>query len=64
MNVNGKKVWNSDFIHVKKGSKFVFNRSFTISKTATDSGTKYYQLDAGLGDDYKFWVVGTYLYKI
>ena len=50
--------------HVKKGSKFVFNRSFTISKTATDSGTKYYQLDAGLGDDYKFWVVGTYLYKI
>ena len=64
VNVNGKKVWNSDFIHVKKGSKFVFNRSFTISKTATDSGTKYYQLDAGLGDDYKFWVVGTYLYKI
>lgn len=64
VNSNGKKVWNSDFIHVKKGSKFVFNRSFTISKTATDSGTKYYQLDAGLGDDYKFWVVGTYLYKI
>ena len=64
VNVNGKKVWNSDFIHVKKGSKFVFNRSFTISKTATDSGTKYYQLDAGLGDDYKFWVVGTYLYKV
>lgn len=64
VNANGKKVWNSDFIHVKKGSKFVFNRSFTISKTATDSGTKYYQLDAGLGDDYKFWVVGTYLYKI
>lgn len=63
-NQYGKKVWNSDFIHVKKGSKFVFNRSFTISKTATDSGTKYYQLDAGLGDDYKFWVVGTYLYKI
>ena len=64
VNSNGKKVWNSDFIHVKKGSKFVFNRSFTISKTAADSGTKYYQLDAGLGDDYKFWVVGTYLYKI
>jgi N-acetylmuramoyl-L-alanine amidase CwlA len=63
-NQYGKKVWNSDFIHVKKGSKFVFNRTFTISKTATDSGTKYYQLDAGLGDDYKFWVVGTYLYKI
>ena len=64
VNSNGKKVWNSDFIHVKKGSKFVFNRSFTISKTATDSGTKYYQLDTGLGDDYKFWVVGTYLYKV
>ena len=64
VNANGKKVWNSDFIHVKKGSKFVFNRSFTISKTATDSGTKYYQLDAGLGDNYKFWVVETYLYKV
>lgn len=64
VNANGKKVWNSDLIHMKKGYKFVFNRSFRISKTATDAGMKYYQLDAGLGDKYKFWVVGTYLYKI
>ena len=64
VNANGKKVWNSDLIHMKKGYKFVFNRVFTISKTATDAGMKYYQLDAGLGDKYKFWVVGTYLYKI
>lgn len=64
VNANGKKVWNSDLIHMKKGYKFVFNRVFTISKTATDAGMKYYQLDAGLGDKYKFWVVGTYLYKV
>ena len=64
VNTNGKKVWNSDLIHMKKGYKFVFNRVFTISKTATDAGMKYYQLDAGLGDKYKFWVVGTYLYKV
>lgn len=63
VNQYGKKVWNSDLIHIKKGNKFVFNRTFTISKTATDAGMKYYQLDAGLGDNYKFWVVGTYLYK-
>lgn len=64
VNANGKKVWNSDLIHMKKGYKFVFNRAFTISKTATDAGMKYYQLDAGLGDKYKFWVVGTYLYRV
>ena len=64
VNSNGKKVWNSDLIHMKKGYKFVFNRAFRISKTATDSGMKYYQLDAGIGDKYKFWVVGTYLYKV
>lgn len=64
VNANGKKVWNSDLIHVKKGYKFVFNRAFRISKTATDAGMKYYQLDAGLGDNYKFWVVDTYLYKV
>ena len=63
-NQYGKKVWNSDLIHIKKGYKFVFNRAFTISKTATDHGVKYYQLDAGMGDKYKFWVVGTYLYKV
>lgn len=61
---NGKKVWNSDFIHIKKGYKFVFNRTFTISKTATDRGIKYYQMNAGYGDNYKFWVVGTYLTKV
>lgn len=64
VNQYGKKVWNSDFIHVKKGNKFVFNRAFTISKIATDQGVKYYQLDAGCGENYKFWVVGTYLYKV
>ena len=64
VNANGKKVWNSDLIHMKKGYKFVFNRTFTISKTATDAGMKYYQLDAGIGDKYKFWVVGTYLYRV
>ena len=64
VNANGKKIWNSDLIHIKKGYKFVFNRAFRISKTATDAGMKYYQLDAGLGDKYKFWVVGTYLYKV
>lgn len=64
VNANGKKVWNSDLIHIKKGYKFVFNRTFRISKTATDGGMKYYQLDAGIGDKYKFWVVGTYLYKV
>lgn len=64
VNANGKKVWNSDLIHMKKGYKFVFNRAFRISKTATDGGIKYYQLDSGLGDKYKFWVVGTYLYKV
>ena len=64
VNSNGKKTWNSDLIHMKKGYKFVFNRAFRISKTATDGGIKYYQLDAGVGDKYKFWVVGTYLYKV
>ena len=64
VNANGKKVWNSDLIHIKKGYKFVFNRAFRISKTATDAGMKYYQLDAEIGDKYKFWVVGSYLYKV
>ncbi len=64
VNSNGKKTWNSDLIHMKKGYKFVFNRAFRISKTATDGGIKYYQLDAGIGDKYKFWVVGSYLYKV
>ena len=64
VNSNGKKTWNSDLVHIKKGNKFVFNRSFRISKTATDGGIKYYQLDAGCGENYKFWVVGTYLYKV
>lgn len=63
-NQYGKKVWNSDLIHMKKGYKFVFNRAFRISKTATDGGIKYYQLDAGIGDKYKFWVIETYLYKV
>ena len=61
VNSNGKKKWNSDLIHMKKGYKFVFNRAFRISKTTTDGGIKYYQLDAGLGDKYKFWVIGDYL---
>lgn len=64
VNSNGKKVWNSDFIHVKKGDKFVFNRSFTISKITIDRNIKYYQMDSGLGNKYKFWVVGDYLYRI
>ena len=63
-NQYGKKVWNSDLIHMKKGYKFVFNRTFRISKITISRGTPYYQLDAGLGDKYKFWVVGTYLYKV
>lgn len=64
VNSNGKKTWNSDLIHMKKGYKFVFNRTFRISKITLSRGTPYYQLDAGLGDKYKFWVVGTYLYKV
>ena len=64
VNANGKKVWNSDLIHMKKGYKFVFNRAFRISKITIARGTPYYQLDAGIGDKYKFWVVGTYLYKV
>jgi N-acetylmuramoyl-L-alanine amidase CwlA len=42
VNANGKKVWNSDLIHMKKGYKFLCTRVFTISKTATDAGMKYY----------------------
>ena len=49
---------------MKKGYKFVFNRAFRISKITIARGTPYYQLDAGVGDKYKFWVVGTYLYKV
>ena len=61
---NGKKVKNSDYIHVKKGDKFIFNRSFIISKITYDRGIKYYQMDADYGNNYKFWVVGNYLKKI
>ena len=60
----GKKIINSDFIHVKKGSKFIFNRSFIISRITIDKGIKYYQLDARCGSKYKFWTVGTYLNRI
>ena len=61
---NGKKIKNSDYIHVKKGDKFIFNRSFIISKITYDRGIKYYQMDADYGNNYKFWVVGNYLKKI
>lgn len=61
---NGKKVKNSDYIHVKKGDKFIFNRTFIISKITIDRGIKYYQMDAKYGNKYKFWVVGNYLKKI
>lgn len=61
---NGKKVKNSDYIHVKKGDRFIFNRSFIISKITYDRGIKYYQMDADYGNNYKFWVVGNYLKKI
>ena len=61
---NGKKVKNSDYIHVKKGDKFIFNRTFIISKITIDRGIKYYQMDANYGNKYKFWVVGNYLKKI
>lgn len=64
VNSDGKKVWNSDFIHVKKGNKFKFNRTFTISKITIDRNIKYYQMDSGLGNKYKFWVVGTYLTRV
>ena len=60
----GNKTANSDYVHVKKGNKFVFNRSFRITRTVIDGGLRYYQMDSGLGDKYKFWVIGTYLYKI
>ena len=61
---NGKKIKNSDYIHVKKGDKFIFNRSFIISKITYDRGIKYYQMDADYGNNYKFWVVGNYLKKV
>ena len=64
VNSNGKKVWNSDFIHIKKGNKFVFNRAFKVIKTAKDAGIQYYLLDGGKGDRYTFWVVGSHLYKV
>ena len=64
VNSNGKKVWNSDFIHIKKGNKFKFNRTFTISRITVDKGIKYYQMDSGLGNKYRFWVVGNFLSKV
>ena len=64
VNSSGKKVWNSDFIHIKKGNKFKFNRSFTISRITIDKGIKYYQMDSGLGNKYRFWVVGNFLSKV
>lgn len=57
---NGVKTADSDSRHIKMGDKFVFAKTFTVTKIAKD-GKTYYQLDYDGNVNHRFWVIGDYL---
>lgn len=60
---NGKKTADSDKRHIKMGDKFVFAKTFTVTKIAKD-GQTYYQLDYDGNINHRFWVIGDYLKEV
>lgn len=57
---NGKKTADSDKRHIRMKDKFVFAKTFTVTKIAKD-GQTYYQLDYDGNANHRFWVIGDYL---
>lgn len=57
---NGKKTADSDKRHIRMKDKFVFAKTFTVTKIAKD-GQTYYQLDYDGNVNHRFWVIGDYL---
>ena len=57
---NGKKTADSDSRHIRMKDKFVFAKTFTVTKIAKD-GQTYYQLDYDGNANHRFWVIGDYL---
>jgi hypothetical protein len=58
---DGRKRSDSDFVHAQKGDKFVFAKTFTVTKIAYDNNRKYFLLDFDGNADHRFWVIGDYL---
>ena len=61
---NGNKTADSDRVHLKKGDKFVFAKTFTIKAKTIDNGREYVFLDYDGNPDHRFWVVTDYLKKV
>lgn len=61
---NGNKTPDSDRVHLRKGDKFVFAKTFTIKAKTMDYGREYVKLSYCNDPNYDFWVVTTYLKKV
>ena len=64
VDANGNKTADSDRVHLKKGDKFVFAKTFTIKAKTIDFGKNYVKLSYTSNPDYDFWVVTDYLKKV
>lgn len=60
---DGTKRSDSDKVHIKKGDKFVFAKTFTVKNKATDHGKTYYLLDFDNNTSHRFWAVKDYCKK-
>lgn len=64
VDANGNKTADSDRVHLKKGDKFVFAKTFTIKAKTVDFEKNYVKLSYTSNPDYDFWVVTDYLKKV
>ena len=64
VDANGNKTADSDRVHLRKGDKFVFAKTFTIKAKTVDFGKNYVKLSYTSNPDYDFWVVTDYLKKV
>ena len=64
VDANGNKTADSDRVHIKKGNKFVFAKTFTIKAKTIDNGKEYVFLDFDNNPNHRFWVVTNYLKKV
>lgn len=61
---DGSKRIDSDKVHIKKGDKFVFAKTFTVKKVTCDNNRKYFLLDFDGNANHRFWVIEDFLYFV
>lgn len=64
VDANGNKTPDSDRVHLKRGDKFVFAKTFTIKAKTRVNGKDYVRLSYTSNGNYDFWVVTDYLKKV